>query len=63
MLLFFLSLLIVLLFASLSLPVGAADTEGPTFVADGTPDSGTTGDPFTFRVTSRCGTGSTPAPR
>ncbi len=28
-----------------------ADAHGPTFVADGTPGTGTTGDPFEFRVT------------
>ena len=44
-------LLIGMVCALPSVQVGAADTEGPTFVADGTPAIGTTGDPFTFCVT------------
>ena len=44
------AILLAMLCPLVSVPVGAADTEGPAFVADGTPDHGTTGDPLTFRV-------------
>ena len=44
-------LILAMLGSLLCHPAAAADTEGPAFVADGTPDHGTTGDPLTFRVT------------